>query len=274
VSRQQPQSGKALVPGCSLDEDSRLQYLEAMGIQPWFEKYPAADIPPVAAEEAAQPAIIDDPMADAPPSETVPAVPTPGETRPQPLQPLKVADMDWQQLEQAVSQCQLCELHSSRTRTVFGVGNHNADLLVIGEAPGADEDRQGEPFVGRAGQLLDAMLAAIQLDRRQVFIANVLKCRPPDNRNPHTSEIVCCDAYLQRQIELIQPKMILALGRIAAHHLLVSQESLGKLRQQVHSYHGIPLVVSYHPAYLLRKPADKGKSWQDLLKIKKRLQAS
>ncbi|TNF38515.1 MAG: uracil-DNA glycosylase, partial [Gammaproteobacteria bacterium] len=187
-------------------------------------------------------------------------------TAPAPVNKISIAHMDWQQLRQTVAQCQLCELHESRTQTVFGVGNPEANLLVIGEAPGADEDRLGEPFVGRAGKLLDAMLAAIQLDRSQVYIANILKCRPPNNRDPHTSEIFCCDPYLQRQIELIQPKLILALGRIAAHHLLVSQDSLAKLRQRQHSYNGIPMLVSYHPAYLLRNPVDKRKSWQDLLK--------
>ena len=179
--------------------------------------------------------------------------------------------MDWGQLQQAVAGCQLCELHSSRSNTVFGVGNQNADLLLIGEAPGADEDLKGEPFVGRAGQLLDAMLKAINLDRQQVYISNVLKCQPPDNRNPHVSETLCCDPYLQRQIALIQPKLILALGRVAAHHLLVSQDALGKLREKQHNYNGIPLLVSYHPAYLLRKPVDKRKSWQDLLKVKQQL---
>jgi len=270
VSRQPQQTAKPKRQGCTLDEASRLQYLDAMGIQPWFEKYPAMHSEPALPVEPASETVADDEaIAEHAAADALPSTAAQTQTP----QSLKVAEMDWQQLQQAVSQCQLCELHSTRTQTVFGVGNQNADLLVVGEAPGADEDRQGEPFVGRAGQLLDAMLGAIQLDRSQVFIANVLKCRPPDNRNPHTSEIVCCDAYLQRQIELIQPKMILALGRIAAHHLLVSQESLGKLRQQPHSYHGIPLVVSYHPAYLLRKPVDKRKSWQDLLKIKKQLQA-
>lgn len=245
--------------GSALDEPIRLQYLGAMGIQPWFEKSPQQpDRPPVEAEKnmAGPQAPVPVPADDQPVDDATMIAP---------------AEMDWQQLQQAVSSCQLCELHSTRTRTVFGVGHQNADLLIVGEAPGADEDRQGEPFVGRAGGLLDTMLQAIHLDRKQVYIANVLKCRPPENRNPHTSEILCCDPYLQRQIELIRPKVILALGRIAAHHLLVSQESLGKLRGQQHSYNGIPLVVSYHPAYLLRNPVDKRKSWQDLLQIKKQL---
>ena len=259
MSSKLEQTGHRTEQGCSLNEDTRLQYLNAMGIQPWFEKNPRQDATASQVEEA-------ETVAESPPAE----ISTPG-VEAKPLARVDIGSMDWQQLQQAVSQCQLCELHSTRTQTVFGVGNQNADLMLIGEAPGADEDRLGEPFVGRAGKLLDAMLQAIQLDRSKVYIANVLKCRPPDNRNPHTSEIVCCDAYLQRQIDLVQPKIILALGRIAAHHLLVSQESLAKLRQQPHSYNGIPLLVSYHPAYLLRNPVDKRKSWQDLLEIKKRL---
>ena len=152
-------------------------------------------------------------------------------------------------------------------------GNQSAQLLIIGEAPGADEDRLGEPFLGHAGQLLDAMLRAIQLDRQQVYIANVLKCRPPQNRDPHTSEIICCDGYLQRQIALIQPKLILAVGRVAAHHLLLTKNALGSLRGRMHRYNGIPLMVTYHPAYLLRTPADKGKAWLDLLQVKRLLHA-
>ena len=254
--KQHQQSGQ----GCALDEASRLHYLKAMGIQPWFETNPVI---PAFAEQTA---IIEENVAEPVQADVVPTT--------KPLDAPangKVNSMDWQQLQQAVSQCQLCELHTTRTQTVFGVGNPDADLLIVGEAPGAEEDLQGEPFVGRAGQLLDAMLQSIQQDRSKVYIANVLKCRPPNNRNPHTSEIICCDAYLQRQIELIQPKLILALGRIAAHHLLVTQESLSKLRQQKFSYNGIPMLVSYHPAYLLRKPEDKRKSWQDLLKVKKLL---
>jgi DNA polymerase len=256
---EQAQSMTSRGQGSSLDENTRLEYLSAMGIQPWFEKSPHVS-PPQA--EVIEPAVVE---AAAEPDST--SVIEPGSD----ASSISIGDMDWNQLQQTVSGCQLCELHTSRTQTVFGVGNQNADLLIVGEAPGADEDRLGEPFVGRAGKLLDAMMAAIQLDRSQIYIANVLKCRPPNNRNPHTSEIICCDAYLQRQIELIQPKLILALGRIAAHHLLVSQDSLGKLRKQVHRYNGIPLIVSYHPAYLLRTPVDKRKSWQDLLQVNKLL---
>ena len=174
----------------------------------------------------------------------------------------------WLQLEQAVSECTKCELHASRTQAVFGVGNNNARLLIIGEAPGRDEDLQGEPFVGRAGQLLNAMLAAIRLQREEVYIANILKCRPPNNRDPRPEEAHACSTWLQQQIELIQPEVILALGRIAAHNLLNTDQSLGALRGRQHTYAGFPLIVSYHPAYLLRKPVEKRKSWQDLKRVK------
>jgi DNA polymerase len=157
-------------------------------------------------------------------------------------------------------------LHGTRTQTVFGVGDRRADWLVIGEAPGADEDQQGEPFVGRAGQLLNAMLFAIGLAREQVYIANILKCRPPGNRDPRPEEVVCCEPYLFRQIELIQPKIILAVGRIAAQNLLKTDTPIGKLRGQLHRFGaaGIPVVVTYHPAYLLRSPTEKRKAWDDL----------
>lgn len=177
----------------------------------------------------------------------------------------EIALLDWRDLQARVAVCTRCpELVENRSQTVFGVGNHNADWLVIGEAPGAEEDQQGEPFVGRAGQLLNAMLLAIGLQREQVFIANILKCRPPNNRDPHLEEAANCAPYLQRQIALIQPKIILAVGRIAAQNLLNSDEAIGKLRGQMHSYRNIPLVVTYHPAYLLRTPSDKRKAWEDL----------
>ena len=179
------------------------------------------------------------------------------------------SSLDWHALQGAVSQCQRCpELASQRTRTVFGVGNPQADWLIIGEAPGSEEDRRGEPFVGRAGQLLDAMLYAIGLKRSQVYIANILKCRPPNNRDPNLKEIKACSGYLQRQIALIQPKLILVVGRIAAQTLLKSDAPVGKLRGKVHQLElpesKVPLVVTYHPAYLLRAPAEKAKAWSDL----------
>lgn len=177
-----------------------------------------------------------------------------------------VAAMSWPTLKSAVAICDACELHATRTQTVFGVGDENADWLIIGEAPGADEDKQGEPFVGRAGQLLNAMLLALGLKREQVYIANILKCRPPNNRDPRPEEVLSCAPYLRRQVELIRPRMILAVGRIAAQNLLQSSETIGRLRGKPHQYAdtGIPLVVTYHPAYLLRSPGEKRKAWRDL----------
>ncbi|HVC38224.1 MAG TPA: uracil-DNA glycosylase, partial [Gammaproteobacteria bacterium] len=175
-----------------------------------------------------------------------------------------VAVMDWPALEQTVKACTACGLRAGCTQTVFGVGNRRAEWLVIGEAPGADEDKQGEPFVGRAGQLLNSMLAAIGLPRDQVYIANILKCRPPGNRDPKPEEAELCRPFLERQIALIQPKLILAVGRIAAQNLLATDTPIGRLRGQLHHLHGIPVVVTYHPAYLLRSPSEKRKAWADL----------
>ena len=221
---------------CTLPEDLRRYYLDTMGIQLWQSVDQQTD-----GDGAA---------------------------------PLEDSPLTWEQLEQAVASCSRCELHASRTQTVFGVGNRDAQLLIIGEAPGRDEDLQGEPFVGRAGQLLNAMLAAIGFQRGQVYIANILKCRPPNNRDPRPEEAVACNQWLQRQIELLQPRVILALGRIAAQNLLNSDQSLGRLRTGQHDYAGIPLIVTYHPAYLLRKPIDKRKSWQDLKRVKWLLNAN
>lgn len=172
----------------------------------------------------------------------------------------------WADLRQRVAKCQQCELHQGRTQTVFGVGDHNADWLIIGEAPGAEEDRQGEPFVGRAGKLLNSMLFACGMQREQVFIANILKCRPPNNRDPKPEEVVACSSYLKEQIDLLQPKIILAVGRIAAQNLMKTETPIGKMRGQRYQYAdtGIPVVVTYHPAYLLRSPREKRKAWQDL----------
>jgi uracil-DNA glycosylase len=172
----------------------------------------------------------------------------------------------WSELRDRVAVCTRCTLCESRTQTVFGVGNQGADWLIIGEAPGAEEDRQGEPFVGRAGQLLNSMLRALGLERTEVYIANILKCRPPGNRDPSAAEAAQCLPYLNEQIELLRPKIILVVGRIAAHNLLRTEVSLSRLRQQVH-YFGearIPVVVTYHPAYLLRDPSEKRKAWEDL----------
>ncbi len=175
-------------------------------------------------------------------------------------------DVNWQTLRQRVVNCTACSLHETRTQAVFGVGSESADWLIVGEAPGAEEDRQGEPFVGRAGQLLNNMLFAMGLNRERVYIANILKCRPPNNRDPRPEEVVKCEVYLHRQISLLQPRVILAVGRIAAQNLLKRQDSLSTIRGKVFHYSDttIPVVVTYHPAYLLRTPRDKSKAWQDL----------
>ena len=181
--------------------------------------------------------------------------------------------MDWPALRRAVATCTACGLCQSRTQTVFGSGHERAHWMVVGEAPGEQEDKLGEPFVGPAGQLLDRMLAALQLSRaapaqpdaaRQVYIANTLKCRPPRNRNPAPEEMQRCEPFLLRQIELLQPRIILAMGAFAVKALLRSEEPVGRLRGRVHRYHGVPLVVTYHPAYLLRQPLEKARAWDDL----------
>ena len=216
----------------------RQQYLQAMGISVWQQRQPVSS--------------------DAPAASVIPVpAPVPGD--------------DWAVLESAVQGCQKCALHATRTQTVFGVGNHRAQWMFVGEAPGADEDAQGEPFVGRAGQLLNSMLFALGLKREEVFICNVLKCRPPGNRDPQPGEVEQCEPYLIRQIELIQPKLIVALGRHAAHSLLKTDLPLARLRGQTLSYQGIPLVVTYHPAYLLRTLTDKRKAWEDLCRARQLL---
>jgi DNA polymerase len=191
-----------------------------------------------------------------------------------------ITHMGWDELITRVNECGCCDLCKTRTHAVFGIGNRQAELMVIGEAPGAEEDLRGEPFVGRAGKLLDQMLAAIGLNRERVYIANILKCRPPNNRDPLPTEVAACIPYLARQLSLIQPKLILAVGRIAAQTLLATQTPIGKLRGQIHALPqgsalptGIPLLVTYHPAYLLRSPGDKAKAWQDLKLARAQLQA-
>ena len=223
----------------------RKQYLRAMGIPVYVRRGGGA------------PAAIDGDFA--------PAAESAAGTVLEGIDPDSVETLDWEALRTRVAGCTLCDLHEGRNTTVFGVGNPDADLMVIGEAPGAEEDRQGEPFVGRAGQLLTAMLGALGLARGDVFIANILKCRPPANRNPVASEVSRCLPYLVRQIELIRPRLILSVGGVSAHSLLDTEEPVGRLRGRVHAFGpaGIPLVVSYHPAYLLRKPAEKAKAWQD-----------
>lgn len=187
-----------------------------------------------------------------------------------PSEPDGVAGLDWAALRSAVAGCRACGLCESRRNTVFGVGHERAHVMVVGEAPGEQEDRRGEPFVGPAGQLLDSMLRALGLGReagppeKQVFIANTLKCRPPGNRNPEPEELLKCEPFLQRQLALVQPRVILAMGRFAVQSLLRSNEAIGRLRGRVHEYQGVPLVVTYHPAYLLRNLPDKAKAWEDL----------
>jgi DNA polymerase len=177
----------------------------------------------------------------------------------------EIVALDWGALKARVAGCTDCPLHAKRNQTVFGVGDENADWLFVGEGPGADEDAQGEPFVGQAGKLLDNMLAAISLRRgANVYIANILKCRPPGNRNPDPHEALQCEPYLHRQIELIRPKLIIALGKVAAANLLASDTSVASMRGRIHQCRGIPLIVTYHPAYLLRNLPDKAKAWADL----------
>ena len=175
-------------------------------------------------------------------------------------------DNDWPRIESKVTNCTKCSLHKGRNKTVFGDGNRDADWFFVGEAPGKDEDLQGKPFVGRAGRLLTEVILSIGLSREEVFIANILKCRPPDNRDPKTEEVEQCFAYLERQIDLVKPKIIIAVGRIAAQSLLGSDLPMGKLRGRIHGFGSsqIPTLVIYHPAYLLRSPSQKHKVWEDL----------
>jgi DNA polymerase len=177
-----------------------------------------------------------------------------------------IAGLSWSDLQQAVAGCTACGLCKTRRNTVFGVGDEKAQWMIVGEAPGAEEDARGEPFVGQAGRLLDAMLAALKLSRaHNVYIANVLKCRPPGNRNPEPSEVAQCGPHLARQVEIIKPRLILAMGRFAAQTLLNTEASIAGLRGRVHDYKGVPLIVTYHPAYLLRNLPDKAKAWEDLV---------
>ena len=185
----------------------------------------------------------------------------------------EIRRMDWQTLQQSVAGCVACPLAKTRTQTVFGAGEPHSDWLFVGEAPGAEEDARGEPFVGQAGKLLDNMLTAVGLKRgRNVCIANVVKCRPPGNRNPEAEEMEACAPYLARQIELIRPKVIVALGRVAAQRLLGTGDTIASLRGKLHQHQGIPLLVTYHPAYLLRNLPDKAKAWQDLCLALKTMQ--
>lgn len=197
----------------------------------------------------------------------IPPVTAPGPARTPSAAPAGDSAAGLAMLAKTVSVCTRCALHETRKQTVFGVGNPRAKLMFIGEAPGADEDAKGEPFVGRAGQLLTRIIAAMGMTREEVYIGNILKCRPPQNRDPLPSEVQCCEEYLRAQIALIQPKYICALGRIAAHWLLKTDAPLGALRSGQHTYEGIPVIVTYHPAALLRNPAFKTPCWEDMKKL-------
>jgi DNA polymerase len=236
------------------------EMLAAMGVR-LFEAPGAA----AHAEVALEPAVARAPTRPPSASAQAPIVPQArGE------QSASTATIDWPQLRAAVAACRACALCESRTQTVFGVGHERARLMIVGEAPGEQEDLQGEPFVGQAGKLLDNMLRALGLARdaaqpeRAVFICNTLKCRPPRNRNPDPAETAQCAPFLERQIALVQPKLLLAMGRFAAQSLLGTEEAIGKLRGRVHQRHGVPVIVTYHPAYLLRTLADKARAWDDL----------
>ena len=233
-----------------MSDPRRLAYLEALGVDVYVRRVRPGGAPPAthAAAEARSAAL--EPAPDAPV-----------------VQGGAEAGLDWEPLRARVAGCTRCALHETRTQTVFGVGDPKARWMFIGEAPGAEEDRQGEPFVGRAGQLLTSMLFALGLRREDVYIANVLKCRPPGNRDPKPEEASRCRGYLERQIELVSPLLIVAVGRIAAQSLLATDTALARLRGRVHALgpRGWPLVVTYHPAYLLRSPGEKRKAWQDLL---------
>jgi len=234
-----------------LDERQRAM-LREMGVRV-FDALPVA-APAVSAE------VVVRALAPAPRPASAPVTLTPRGDR-----PADIDGMDWEALEAAVAGCQACGLCERRRNTVFGVGDTQADWLIVGEAPGEQEDLQGEPFVGAAGKLLDNMLRAIGQSRQaNVYIANVLKCRPPGNRNPEPAEVAQCEPFLRRQVALLQPKIILAMGRFAVQSLLGTTEPIGKLRGRIYDYQGVPVVVTYHPAYLLRNLPDKAKAWADL----------
>ncbi len=240
-------------PAPMLLDQRRRQMLDAMGIQYWVRR----DLPADQHDEVIPEHEPRQELQESTPGQPMPKIPT-----------------DWESLQSAVSNCRKCSLCQGRQNTVFGTGDQNARVMVIGEAPGEEEDRQGLPFVGRAGLLLNQMLLAAGLSRETVYIANILKCRPPGNRNPDSEEMKACHDYLQQQIDLVQPEVMLAAGGVAAKNLLQSDEAVGRLRGRMHHYgeSKIPMLVTYHPSYLLRKPSEKAKSWQDLQLLMKQLQ--
>ena len=250
--------------------ERQVAMLGEMGIRVWGT--------PEAPAEAALPAPeLRAVVAAPPPQRETSSAPAPVTLGPRPL---GIDTMAWPALREAVAGCTACKLCTGRTQTVFGVGHERAHWMIVGEAPGEQEDQQGEPFVGKPGQLLDNMLRAVGLTRgdapaeAQVYIANTVKCRPPGNRNPEPAELAQCEPFLIRQIELLQPRIILAMGRFAVQSLLRSTEPIGRLRGRVHQYQGVPLVVTYHPAYLLRNPEDKARAWDDLCLAREALQAA
>ncbi len=243
-----------------MPEELRRYYLDTMGIQLWDELYPEA-VPMVEQQVAAAP-VVENVV------EEIPQVAVEAEAV---QSPADVASSNWQQLESLVQQCAKCKLHSTRTQPIFGAGNQQAKLLVIGEAPRQEEDAQGQAFVGEMGDLMTSMLKAIDLPREDVYITNIVKCYRPDKRDHLSEEIKTCHVYLRRQIELLRPKVIYAAGAMASQALLHSEENISVLRERQHDFEGIPLIASFHPAYLLRKPSEKRKAWQDLLQVKKLL---
>lgn len=247
------------------DPTLRQAYLEAMGVQAWARRDAAVERVAAPVSEAAGAGSL---------APDVTSVPTPPSPTPAPMDPSGIGALDLGGLARVVADCQACALAAGRTHTVFGVGDPSARLMIVGEGPGAEEDRQGEPFVGRAGRLLNAMLRAMGLDREAVYIANIVKCRPPNNRDPRPEEVAACSRFLRRQIELVRPGIIVAVGRVAAQNLLGSTETLGRMRgrEHVHAATGTPVVVTYHPAYLLRTPADKWKAWEDLRRVMRLLE--
>lgn len=269
----------------------RPEFLQELGLSPrWIRRArdggapaPALDspAPPPAAASGTEPppAAKKDSPQEAPAKPAATATPATATAQPAAAQTAEqrpaaaesaIAKMGWQPLRETVASCQRCELCKGRTQAVFGVGDDQADILFVGEGPGQEEDRRGEPFVGPAGKLLDAMLRSISLARDQgVYIANIVKCRPPLNRNPKREEAESCMPFLRRQITLIKPELIVAMGGVAAAHLLeIENPRIGELRQRLHDCGGVKTVVTYHPAYLLRNPEDKRKAWSDLLFIR------
>lgn len=242
----------------------KAEYLKAMDIQQWVPREAAPSLDTADLDNADQQDVASVQKHEEIPSENATTA-IPLQTNANTSAYLDTSQLSWEELKAQVSACARCEeLAATRTQTVFGVGDQQAEVMVIGEAPGADEDIQGEPFVGRAGKLLNNMLLAIGYPRERVYIANILKCRPPNNRDPLPEEITQCESFLKRQVELVKPKVILAVGRIAAQNLLKVDTPIGKLRGKLHQYGDTPLVVTYHPAYLLRKPTEKARAWDDL----------